>query len=359
MAVYSVLMAGGAGTRFWPLSRHHFPKQLLNITGNRTLIQQCYDRMIHISESERVLIVTNSLLQRVIREQIPALSEKNFIIEPFGRNTAPCILLTALLLVARDSESVMVVVPADHLIEDEQKFFQVVRTGIEFVERHGGLVTIGIKPAYPETGYGYVQAGEVVEEIAGHAVHRVKTFAEKPDEETARRFVESGDFYWNSGMFIWKVRDILAEGDKYLPDIMLELRKAVQFYGDDRFEKTLEVAYQKIRGISIDFGVMEASSMVYMIPGDFRWNDVGSWDVVAEIGNEQRDNNTFKAVDGVAIESSNNYIHANEKVVALIGVDDLIIIDTPDALLVCRKGQSQKVKLVVDTLKLKGLEKYT
>lgn len=358
MQVYSVIMAGGAGTRFWPRSRKDFPKQLLNIFGEETLIQSCYNRMLHFSEQENILIVTNNSLKKHIQEQLPQCTDQNFVLEPFGRNTAPCIALTALEIAKTDPEGVMVVVPADHLIEEVHKFNNVIQAGIEFAKENNSLVTIGIQPTHPETGYGYIQSGEFIEKKANKPVYRVKTFAEKPDLETAKRFLESGDFYWNSGMFIWRVDVILKAIQTYLPDIHDELNKVMQNRDSDDFFQRLELAYKKIRGISIDYGVMQEADNVYVIPGDFIWNDVGSWDVVAKLKAKNRNDNVIEAIGNVTINSKNNYVHSSEKVVALIDVDNLIIINTEDALMVCKKGSSQKVRNVVDELKLNGLSKY-
>ncbi len=225
-----------------------------------------------------------------------------------------------------------------------------------FARQNDALITIGIHPTHPETGYGYVQSGDFVHTVNGENVYKVKTFAEKPDLETAKRFLESGDFFWNSGMFIWSVESILDEIKNYLPDIYDELEDVV-VKGDDNPEQ-LELAYQKIRSISIDYGVMQESEKVFMLPGDFEWNDVGSWDVVANLKEKNADANVLETIDGIEINSKNNYVFSPEKIVALVDVSDLILIDTDDAILLCKKGSSQKVRMVVDELTIKGLEKF-
>lgn len=358
MKIYSVIMAGGAGTRFWPRSRKKYPKQLLNIFDEQTLIQSCFARMKKFSDPEHTLIVTNKVLKSYIQDQLTETTDDNYIIEPFGRNTAPCIALSALKIAQFEPESVMVVVPADHLIQDEDKFEKIINAGIEFAAKNDALITIGIKPTHPETGYGYIQSGEKASSVGGRDIFKVKTFAEKPDKETALRFLESGDFFWNSGIFIWRTSVILEAFENFLPDIYEELLPLFKKDASANFEQRLEIAFQKIRSISIDYGVMQEAPNVFVIPGDFTWNDVGSWDVVAFLMPKDDHGNSIEAKEKIILDSKNNYVYSPSKVVGMIGMEDVIIIDVEDAMLVCKKGRSQDVKTIVDELKLKGLEKY-
>ncbi len=359
MTVYGVIMAGGIGSRFWPQSRKNYPKQLLNVFGGETLIQQTYDRLLDISEEENILIVTNQELVSPIIDQIPRLTKDNFVVEPMGKNTAPCIILAALQIAQKDPDGVMVIVPADHLIMNREIFTDILNKGIDFAFRNDALVTIGITPTHPETGYGYIQRSEQVEKIDDREIFRVKTFAEKPDIDTAKRFLQTGDFYWNSGMFIWKASSLLTAVENFLPEIYEEFLGAFKFWGKEEFAEKLEIAYKKIKGISIDYGVMQNARNVFVIPGTFAWNDVGSWDVVSKLAeNSDENGNKVQGAESALIDTNNTFIMSSGKFVATVGIDDLIIIDTDDALLICKKGMSQNVKEVVDYLKLKGLNQY-
>ncbi|MCK5075237.1 MAG: mannose-1-phosphate guanylyltransferase [Calditrichia bacterium] len=359
MAVYGVIMAGGIGSRFWPQSRKFFPKQLLKVFGEETLIQQAYQRLLKFTSSENVLVVTNGDLVPPIKKQIPELKKKNFVVEPFGKNTAPCLALTAFQIAESDPDAVMVVVPADHLIRNVDVFSDTMKTAISFAKENEALITLGINPTHPETGYGYLQKGDTVGKIGKHEILKVKTFAEKPNLDTAERFIESNDFFWNSGMFIWRVNVLLKAIDNYLPDVYEEFSKAFNFWNTPDFSKHLEVAYKKVKGTSIDYGVMQEAENVFMIPGNFKWNDIGSWDVVAKLSGEgDKNSNIVHAKNRAIIDTTNSYISSPKKLVATVGIDDLIVIDTEDALLICKKERSQDVKDVVDDLKIKGLDKY-
>ncbi len=356
MSVYAVLMAGGVGTRFWPRSRARRPKQILNIFGGETMIQATYARIQGLVKPENVLVVTNQEQQALIQAQLPALPESAFLAEPIGRNTAPCIGLAAVHILARDPEGIMIVLPADHLIGDVAEFQYVMGIATRFVAKHGGLLTLGIEPSEPATGYGYIQRGEAVATLDGHTVYRVKTFAEKPNYETACRFLESGDFYWNSGMFIWKARTILKEIQEKLPEIYHGLEKVREALGTPGYWQAVEDMYRRIRGISIDFGVMQTAREVYVIPTDMGWSDVGSWDAVYDISPKNKQKVAGEFRDIVTVNGSESYIYAPGKVVALVGVRNLIVVDTEDALLICKRNAAQNVKEAVEKLKKKGLD---
>ncbi len=351
-------MAGGVGTRFWPRSRSRQPKQVLNIFDHQTLIQNTYQRLEGLVAPDRIFVVTNVLQKDLIAEQIPELKNENFILEPYGRNTAPCIGLAAINLQQMEPESVMVVLPADHLIQNVAEFQKVITYAANFVAENDGLVTLGIHPDKPATGYGYIQRGEKVASFNDHDIYRVKTFAEKPNYDTAVRFLESGDFYWNSGMFIWKTSTILREIEEKLPELSEGLEEIRKTIGTPQYEAKVENVYRRIRGISIDYGVMQTAKQVYVIPTDMGWSDVGSWEEVYNISPKDENKNAGDFHHLVQIGSRENYAYAPGKVVALVGVRGIVVVDTGDALLVSKKSRTQEVKDVVEILKKNGFDEY-
>ncbi len=358
MNVYAVLMAGGVGTRFWPRSRRKTPKQVLNIVDDSTMIQATYARLSGLAPDENILIVTNPEQKEIIAEQLPRLGDQNFILEPFGRNTAPCIGLAALHIAREDPDAVMVVLPADHVVAKVKEYQTVLKLAIEYAAEHEALVTLGITPNEPATGYGYIQAGEVATRKGKYRVHKVKTFAEKPNLETALRFLDSGDFYWNSGMFIWRASTILKEIEEKLPDVFEKLELVKAAVGTPKYEAVLEKSYRALKSISIDIGVMQRASHVYVIPADIGWNDVGSWETVYEISDKDKHRNAGQFQQLINIDSKKCYVYSPDKVVALVGVEDLVVVDTGDALLICRRSHAQQVKDAVEVLVKKGQERY-
>jgi mannose-1-phosphate guanylyltransferase len=358
MKIFAVLMAGGVGTRFWPRSRAKNPKQVLNIINKDTMIQATFGRLKSFVHPSYMYIVTNQEQKEIINEQIPELTEENFIIEPFGRNTAPCIGLSALRVQEVDTEGVMIVLPADHLITDIPKFQKVIKHAASFAYDSGGLITLGINPGHPATGYGYIQRGEAVREFNGHTMYKVKTFAEKPNRETAVRFLESGDFYWNSGIFIWKASTILKEIKDKLPELHEGLAEIKKQKTSSGYSATLEDVYKRIRSISIDYGVMQTAQSVYVIPTDMGWNDVGSWEIVHDISQKDKNRNAGEYKEIMQVDSGDNYIYSRNKLVALVGVRNMVVVDTGDAILICKKSRSQDVKDIVDQLKKSGMDEY-
>lgn len=358
--VCAVIMAGGVGTRFWPRSREKSAKQFLEIVGKSTMIQNTVRRLEGYVALQDTYVVTNKLQKALVARQLPSLPEENIIVEPVGRNTAPCIGLAALHVRRANPDAVMLVLPADHLVQDVAEFIRVLRLAAETAHESGSLLTIGITPTHPETGYGYIQF--LNEPGNGNpyydrGVLKVKTFAEKPNLQTAVQFLESGDFLWNSGMFVWRVDAILREIGRCLPDLHEELRKVDETIGTSQYVPTLERVFGVIRGISIDYGVMEKAEAVYVIPGQFGWNDVGSWDEVYRVSGKDDNGNS---INGKVIqrETANCLVFSPEKMVATVGVEDLIIINTDDALLICRRGHSQDVKEIVDHLRRKQMNEY-
>lgn len=358
MKNFAVLMAGGVGTRFWPRSRAKNPKQVLNIFDHETMIQSTFNRLDGIVNPEEVFVVTNKDQQEIIQEQLPQLPASNLLIEPLGRNTAPCIGLAALHVEQIHADGVMVVLPADHLITNLEEFRKVISEAARFAFESDGLVTLGINPTYPATGYGYIQRGETVKSFNSHQIARVKTFAEKPNRDTAERFLESGDFFWNSGIFIWKASTILREIEDKLPELHEGLGEIRNVIGKPEYNEVVADVYRRIRGISIDYGVMQTAENVYVIPTDMGWNDVGSWEVVHEISEKDKKGNAGEYKELVSVDSGDNYLFAPDKLVALVGVKNLVYVDTGDAVLICKKSRSQDVKEIVEKLKKSGLDEY-
>jgi mannose-1-phosphate guanylyltransferase len=354
--IYAVIMAGGVGSRFWPRSRERSPKQVLEIVGSGSMIFNTIARIQPLVTAEKAMVVTNKHQKDIICQQVPALPVQNVLTEPLGRNTAPCIGLAAMWIHHYDPEAVMVILPADHIIRDTEEFLRVIQRAAHVATENDALVTIGIKPTHPETGYGYIQYEDSSEQnpYSSQGIYRVKTFAEKPNLETAEKFLKSGDFLWNSGMFIWRSRVILEEIEKHLPELGEQLKKLEPVIGTDAYLPTLEHVYGVIRSISIDYGVMEKASNVFVAKGDFGWSDVGSWDEVVRLTPTNGDGNALRGTV-IAKDSHRNYIDAGNKLVATIGIDDIIVVTTDDAVLICKKGRSQDVKEVVDYLRRKQI----
>lgn len=351
MKVYAVIMAGGVGSRFWPRSKEKMPKQLLKIFGERTMIQDTVDRLKGIVNTNDIYIITNKIQKPEIINQLPELNPSNIIEEPFGRNTAACIGLASLVIANKDPEAVMVTLPADHIIKDRDIFHSTILNACKFAYEQKGLVTIGIQPSRPETGYGYIQ---IDEKPVTDNIHKVFTFAEKPNYATAVRFLESGDFFWNSGMFIWRADVILEEIRMLMPELNDALEIIKRDLNTDAFDKTVLNEYGKLRSISIDYGIMEKSHRVFLTKGKFSWSDVGSWEEVYQLSEKNNDGNalTGNVYSEMTIDS---YVYSPNKFTAVLGVDNLIVINTDDALLICRRDQSQEVKKVVDHLKINKL----
>jgi mannose-1-phosphate guanylyltransferase/mannose-6-phosphate isomerase len=359
--LYAVILAGGSGTRFWPLSRHLYPKQLLRIIGEETLIQQTMRRVLRSVPAPRVLISTTPAQADSIRVQLSEWKDDlrdSFVIEPIGRNTAPAIALAATELVKRDPEAVMLVLPADHIIKGDRRFGQAVRLGAELA-RTNRLVTFGIRPTRPETGYGYIQPNRRtrLSRRTGLQGYPVARFVEKPDTATAVRYLQSGNYYWNSGIFIWQARTILEEIGRYQPALAAAMRKIAGPLERGDLDRTLNRLYRRLPAVSIDQGVMERSSRAAMIPVDFLWSDVGSWSSLEEVAPRDASGNVL-AGNVVDLGSRDSIVYADRRLVATIGLSDMVVVDTPDATLVCPKARAQDVKNVVDILKKQGAPEH-
>ncbi len=347
-------MAGGVGSRFWPRSKKKTPKQLLKIFGERTMIQNTVKRITELVPISNILIVTNKEQREGILNQLPELPAENIIVEPFGRNTAACIGLASVLIQNNDSDATTFVLPADHVIQDTKEFINTLNTAANFADKESALITIGIEPKRPETGYGYIQVDDRAVEMN---VCKVYTFAEKPNYSTAVRFIESGDFYWNSGMFIWKVETILHEIKQHMPDLYDGLYLIKDKIGTPEYDSTLNNVYGQLRNISIDYGIMEKSDKVYLVKGNFSWSDVGSWEAVYQLSEKDEDGNV-KIGRAYLDMVHDSYIYSPEKFTAVIGIDNVVVINSEDALLVCKMDKSQDVKKVIDYLKLNKLNDH-
>ncbi|MFQ5992739.1 MAG: mannose-1-phosphate guanylyltransferase/mannose-6-phosphate isomerase [Nitrospiraceae bacterium] len=359
--LYAVILAGGSGTRFWPLSRHLYPKQLLRLMGGETLIQQTMRRVLHCVPAKRAMIATTPAQADSIRFQLGRWKDdlrENFLIEPVGRNTAPAIALAAHYLVRRDPEAIMLVLPADHIIQDTERFKRAVSLGAALAVR-GRLVTFGIRPIRPETGYGYIQPNRRVRlaklgKLAGYAVKR---FVEKPDARTAARYLRSRNYYWNSGIFIWRAAAILEELARYQPSLARTMCTIGAMGTPDVADGKGARAYRRLKALSIDQGVMERSARATMIPVDFRWSDVGNWSSLEEVATQNKSGNVVSG-NVVDLESRDSILYAGNRVVATIGLSGMVIVDTPDATLVCPKTRAQDVKQVVEVLKKRGAPEH-
>lgn len=343
-------MAGGRGTRFWPRSREKKPKHLLDITSEKTIIQETVDRIRPLIDPKDILIVTGAKHARELAGQLPDIPEQNILIEPVGRNTAACIGLAAVHIAKKVKDDVMVVLPSDHAIGNPKEYRSVLKAAIRTARTQDGLVTIGIQPSQPHTGFGYLEGGASVGLSGGHDVRRVKSIREKPDEALARKFVRSGRFYWNSGMFVWKTSAILRQIREHLPDLYDGLMTISDALGTASAKRVVGRVYRRQASISIDYGVMEKAENVFVIPAEFGWSDVGSWDALWDISTKDDRGNAVLKGAAVLEDSDNTLIYSPEKLVAMVGVRDVIVVETKDAILICKKGRSQDVKKIVDVL---------
>jgi len=355
MDVHTVIMAGGSGVRFWPQSRRHRPKQLLNIVGEKTMIRATVDRVIPVTPIDKIMIVTGVHHSEKIHKQIPEMPENSIVAEPVGRNTAPCVALAAYKLAKRDPEAVMVVLPADHLITKEEEFRSILRDAAKLAADTGDLITFGIIPDRPETGYGYIQLGPMIAEFGGLKAHRVERFVEKPDLITAQSYLQHGDYLWNSGMFIWKVSSIVNALQRYLPVVSKAMESLTPFFDTPDEPKAIAEVYESLPDISIDYGVMERADNVLVVPVDVGWNDVGSWTSLQDVWNTDEEGNAIKG-KFLSLNAKGCVVSSPLKLTALVGVEDLIVVDTPDAILVCRKDKAQDIKQLQQLLVKHGYQ---
>ena len=344
-----VILAGGSGTRFWPYSRSSRPKQLLNIVGEKSMLQMTVDRLKKIKKITHIYIITRKDLYDQIIEEVDGVDPKNVIVEPSGKNTAPAIGMMAALFQLNHKDEIMGVFPADHLIVGHKKFEKAINTADYIARKDSNLVTIGIKPTFASTAYGYIQYDEN-SEIDHFDSYHVKAFAEKPHGKLAKRFLSSGDFLWNAGMFFWRVDTFMDSLNKYLPELHDSLTKiAPKLSSGESFDGLWDL----IEPESIDYGLLEKASNIYVVSGEFRWNDIGSWNALYDILNPSKDGNIVKG-NGEVIKGKNNLIHSNGRLTAIVGADNLIVINTDDATLVVPNDKVEDVKELVEMLKTSG-----
>jgi len=355
-----VILAGGSGTRFWPRSRRTRAKQVLALDGERTMIQQTLDRLLPLAAAEDVWVITNTLLDEVIAQQLPEVPRGNILSEPVARNTAPACALAAFLLEPTAPETAIGIFPSDHVVKDTARFAEVIRAGAALAASGDKIVVLGVPPTRAETGYGYIELGAAVEAVGGVPVRRVKRFTEKPDRARAEEFVASGNYAWNGGIFLWSARTLAGAIREHCPAMAPLLEKIAAAQGSAEFERVLAEVYPQCQNISIDYAVLEprsakgeAGSEIYCLPADFGWNDLGSWAALHEHLTDGKMYNFFDATDPVnsTIDAERNYVYAPDKVVALVGVNDLVVVDTGDCLLITTRERAQDVGKVVQDLK--------
>ena len=355
MTTTALIMAGGRGERFWPKSRKNLPKQFLSLTDDgKTMIQLTVERILPLVKLEDIFIAMNKTYRELVLEQIPGLPEENILCEPIGRNTAPCIGLGAIHIAQKYDDAIMFVLPSDHLIKFTNMFLKTLETGADVAENNTNLVTIGITPDYPETGYGYIKFDPRRTEGQAYAVER---FVEKPSLEVAKEYLSTEEYLWNSGMFIWKVSSILKNMQKFMPDTYESLIKIKEAIGTPQQDSILEKEFYNMQSQSIDYGIMEKADNIYILPGTFGWDDVGSWLAVERI---KKTNEFGNAVAGniITVNTHNCIIQGDKKLIAIVGMEDTIVVDTKDATLICAKDSAGDIKKVTENLKICNRNEY-
>lgn len=352
---YCIIMAGGIGSRFWPLSRKTMPKQFLDILGTgRTLIQQTYDRFSKLISPENFLVVTNVNYHDLVTTQLPNLKEEQILLEPFRRNTAPCIAYAANKIKTKNPEANIIVTPSDHIIMKEEEFVRQIEKALMFVKDNDALVTLGIQPSRPETGYGYIQVKNKVDFNSFDNLFKVKTFTEKPNAVMAEVFINTGEFFWNSGIFVWSLASIMKAFQTHLPDIAALFEKGEKLYNTASEINFINKTYPECQSISIDYGIMEKAKNVYVLTADFHWSDLGTWSALYE--NEQKDDkgNVVNSDNVLLYDSQNCIIKVtNEKFVVIHGLDGYIVAESNDTLMICKREDEHQIKKFVTDVKIK------
>lgn len=351
---YCVIMAGGIGSRFWPLSKTERPKQFLDILGTgRTLLQQTFDRFHKIMPPENIFVVSNLEYKEIIAIQIPEIPDENILLEPLRRNTAPCIHYANYRINQKNPDARIVVAPSDHLIMKEEEFLRSVEQGLEFVEKNDALLTLGIVPSRPETGYGYIQSlDKRVKGYESLSLRQVKTFTEKPDRQLAQVFMESGDFYWNAGIFFWSLKTIMNSFEAHLPEIHSLFMEGVDSYGTENEAEFIRKTYSNCRNISIDYGIMEKAENVFVLISDFGWSDLGTWGSLYEQLDKDESQNSVTGKNVFLYESSGTIVNAqDDMLVVLQGLEDYIVVQNSNILMVCKRRDEQKIKQYVTDIR--------
>jgi mannose-1-phosphate guanylyltransferase len=353
MALYGVILAGGSGTRFWPLSRQDLPKQLLRLVGARTLLQQSFDRLRGPADPERIAVVTNEVLAARVREQLPELTEPHLIVEPMRRDTALAMGLAAGLLAREDPDAVLAVTPSDHVIRPAAKFRDAIRDAAELARASDAIVTFGIKPRSPATAYGYIRRGAPLQErkSARLPAFEVESFEEKPDRETAQRYLDGGQHYWNSGIFVWTAKKLLAELEQHLPKTHAAIARIADAWSTPERDAVLRAEFEAAERVSIDYAVLEKADRIHVVEVDFEWSDVGSWSALPPLFGQDDHGHTIQHAPVLSLDSKDCLVHGEEgRLVALVGVEGLAVVQTRDATLVCPLEKAEEVKALVARL---------
>jgi len=355
---YAIIMAGGIGSRFWPISRTSHPKQFIDILGTgKTLIQNTYERFLKVCPKENIYVVTNENYTGLVKEQLPDMADNQILTEPVMRNTAPCVAYGCFKIESMNPDAAIVVAPSDHLILDEAAFITAIEKSLVTATEKDCLVTLGIKPSRPDTGYGYIQYSE---QVINEEFHKVKTFTEKPTLDIAKTFIQSGDFLWNAGIFVWSAKAIVAAFDNHLPEMHEIFAEARSVYNTDEEKTFVHKIYQRCINISIDYGIMEKASNVYVLPSEFGWSDLGTWASIYQLADKDYVGNAVIPSDKVIMyDSSNCMVNVpGEKLVILQGLHDFIVVESNNSLLICPRDQEQNIKQVVNDVKSKFGTKY-
>ncbi|MFT7613899.1 MAG: mannose-1-phosphate guanylyltransferase [Parvicellaceae bacterium] len=356
---YAVIMAGGIGSRFWPMSKTSYPKQFHDVLGTgRTLIQMTFDRFKDICPDENILIVTNEMYKDLVMEQLPSITENQVLCEPSRRNTAPCIAYACYKINSMNAQANIIVAPSDHLILKEDVFTETINIAIGQAQANKSLVTLGIKPSRPDTGYGYIQFVDEAGTVSSDS-KRVKTFTEKPQLELAKEFLNSGDFYWNSGIFIWTLPSILKAFEDYLPEVDKLFKEGTGKYNTPEEEAFIGEIYPICKNISIDYGIMEKAEQVYVVLSDFGWSDLGTWGSLYTHIDHDNEANAIVGNNVMMYDSSNNMVKMpEEKLVVIQGLDDYIVVESNNTLLICKKADEQKIKQFVTDIKTSKSDQF-
>ena len=355
--LYTLIMAGGSGTRFWPRSKTVKPKQYLNIFGDKSLLQDTIERFATFTIQENIYIVSSATQAKVLEEQTPMLPKENLIYEPIGRNTLPCIGLAAMYAERENPDGVMVVSPSDHLITNNTLFESTVLAAAKIANERDGIVTLGITPTYPATGYGYVQTAEDITGNEKIQQFKVERFVEKPDEATATNYLKQGGFYWNSGLFVFKVSVFLKAVEEFAPELYADLRKIQADFGNPSYPETLDTIYRAVESISVDYGIMEHAKNIFLVEGNFDWNDLGSWESVYQTDKKDENGNAGMG-EAIFLDSKNSYVSTDDGLVAVVGLDDVIVVRDGNTTLVCKRDNAEDIKKIVEELKAKNKLEY-
>ncbi len=358
---YCIIMAGGVGSRFWPLSKNEKPKQFLDILGiGKTLLQQTFERFQNICRTENILIVTNERYAKIVKEQLPGINSEQLLLEPMRRNTAPCIAYANAKIFMKNPNANIVVAPSDHLIQNVPEFLSVITEGLDYVKDKDIMLTLGIKPNRPETGYGYIQIEKGKQNIVAHNIRKVKTFTEKPNLEMAEVFYKSGEFYWNSGIFLWSINTINKAMQRHLPEIFSLFENGTNKYNTEAEAEFIRKTYSECRNISIDYGLMERADNVHVYGADFGWSDLGTWGSLYENLHKQTNGNALICKNILTYDTKNCIVNIpNDKLVVIHGLEDYLVVESEGILLICKKDSEKQIRQIVNDVKAEFGEIYT